>query len=102
MILSNQVKCGKCGDAPYSASVHDFRSCKCGAICVDGGMDYLRRVGDISGATEMSISVPDNAAKAAIEAIDWARSNDRNSLGILCAAARALRDNGVNLVEARK
>ena len=47
MILSNQVRCKKCGDTPWSGHRHDFRRCKCGAIAVDGGMDYLRRVGEM-------------------------------------------------------
>ncbi len=26
-----------------STSVHDYVSCKCGKVSVDGGLDYLRR-----------------------------------------------------------
>jgi hypothetical protein len=70
MILSNQVRCNKCGDEPYSANRHDFQPCKCGAISVDGGMDYLRRVGDIYDYTDMSIEVADAAYKAARDDID--------------------------------
>lgn len=72
MILSNQVKCHKCGDTPFSAHRHDFRSCKCGSISVDGGMAYLRRVGAIRQYTEMSIELPDAACRFAIEAADEA------------------------------
>lgn len=98
MILSNQVRCHKCGDEPFSANRHDFKYCKCGSIAVDGGMDYLRRIGDSTHVyEEMSIVIPDEAFKAAIEAIKWAKDTDRNELGILCAVARALRDNGVKL-----
>lgn len=87
-----------CGDEPYSASVHDFRSCKCGAISVDGGQSYLRRVAtSIDLIEEMSIEIPKPASDAAIEAIKWAQSTGRNELGILCAVARALRDNGVRM-----
>ena len=35
----------KCGDIIESKSVHDFKFCKCEAVAVDGGHDYLRRVG---------------------------------------------------------
>ncbi len=98
MILVNQVRCNKCGDAPYSANRHDFKSCKCGAISVDGGMDYLRRVGDVHDYTDMSIEIPDQAYQACIDAIKWAKDNHRNDLGLICAIARALRDNGVKLV----
>lgn len=44
-ILVNKIKCNKCGDIIESVSVHDFKSCKCGAVAVDGGHDYLRRGG---------------------------------------------------------
>ena len=42
-ILSNKARCRKCGDVIESKSVHDFQTCSCGAICVDGGLDYLKR-----------------------------------------------------------
>lgn len=95
MILSNQAECTKCGDKPYSASCHDYRKCKCGAIAVDGGLHYLRGTG--AAGRDMSITIPDEAGKAAIEAIEWAIENKRNALGVLCAVARALRDNGVKI-----
>ena len=44
-ILVNKIRCKKCGDVIESFSVHDFKYCKCGAAAVDGGHDYLRRVG---------------------------------------------------------
>ncbi|MDE2103176.1 MAG: hypothetical protein KGL39_38375 [Patescibacteria group bacterium] len=99
MILSNQVRCNKCGDEPFSANRHDFKSCKCGAISVDGGMDYLRRVGDIGGYTDLSIELDDAAAKAVRDKIEWAFETKRNSLGILCAVAIALRDAGYEIRE---
>jgi len=44
-IIRNRAKCLKCGDIIESTHRHDFVSCKCGAIFVDGGLDYLRRGG---------------------------------------------------------
>ena len=38
-------KCKKCGEIIESMSRHDFKFCKCGAVAVDGGKDYLRRIG---------------------------------------------------------
>ena len=43
MIIKNQVKCNHCGDIIESKNRHDFRTCSCGAVSVDGGHDYLRR-----------------------------------------------------------
>ena len=44
-ILVNKIRWKKCGDIVESKDRHDFRSCKCGAVAVDGGKDYIRREG---------------------------------------------------------
>jgi|694.fasta_scaffold118432_4 hypothetical protein len=38
----NRAKCRKCGDIVWSTHRHDFTSCSCGAISLDGGYDYNR------------------------------------------------------------
>ena len=43
IILQNKAKCKICGDIIESKHRHDFVSCSCGNIFVDGGKDYLRR-----------------------------------------------------------
>lgn len=40
--MGEKLKCIKCGDIIQSKFVHDFRSCKCGSIYIDGGDDYTR------------------------------------------------------------
>lgn len=40
------AKCRKCHDIIESKDRHDFVTCTCGAISVDGGQDYFRRVGN--------------------------------------------------------
>ena len=42
-IIRNAIQCKKCGDIIESVSVHDFKTCSCGACSVDGGHYYLRR-----------------------------------------------------------
>ncbi|MCX4358007.1 MAG: hypothetical protein OSJ43_17610 [Oscillospiraceae bacterium] len=42
-IIKNCIKCNLCGDIIVSEDRHDFKSCKCGAVTVDGGNDYLKR-----------------------------------------------------------
>lgn len=42
-IIKNAIQCKKCGDVIESVSVHDFKTCSCGACSVDGGHYYLRR-----------------------------------------------------------
>jgi hypothetical protein len=46
-IIRNSVRCLKCDDHVESTYRHDFKWCKCGAIAVDGGKEYLRRVGNV-------------------------------------------------------
>ena len=49
-ITVNKIRCRKCGDIIESKSVHDFRSCKCGSVAVDGKM-YLYDMMDIKKET---------------------------------------------------
>ena len=44
-ILVNKIRCKKCNEVLESTHVHDFKRCKCGAVAVDGGKEYLRRCG---------------------------------------------------------
>ena len=53
-IRTNKIKCLKCRDIIESISVHDFRFCSCGACAVDGGLEYLRRVGEHEYWEELS------------------------------------------------
>lgn len=42
-ILVNKIRCTHCGDIIESISAHDFKSCSCGCVSIDGGHDYLSR-----------------------------------------------------------
>jgi hypothetical protein len=42
-ITKNSAKCLTCNDEIESKHRHDYVSCKCGSISVDGGKDYLKR-----------------------------------------------------------
>ena len=37
-IISNKIKCKKCGDIIESISTNDYKRCSCGAVAVDGGV----------------------------------------------------------------
>lgn len=60
MIIKNVIRCKKCGDIIESKSVHDFKFCKCGAVAVDGGKNYLRRCGNLEDFEELSEVSKDN------------------------------------------
>lgn len=47
MIIRNAAQCARCGDVVESKYQHDFASCSCGAIFVDGGKEYLRAGGKL-------------------------------------------------------
>ena len=54
LIRTNKIMCRKCGDIIESTSVHDFKFCFCGACAVDGGTEYLRRIGEREDWEELS------------------------------------------------
>ena len=39
--------------------IHDFKFCKCGAVAVDGGKEYLRRCGNREGWEDLSEVIDD-------------------------------------------
>ncbi len=40
---TNAVRCLRCGDVIHSAHRHDYQTCLCGDVSVDGGQSYLKR-----------------------------------------------------------
>ncbi len=60
-ILRNMVRCKRCGATIESCSVHDFVTCPCGAVSVDGGREYLRRVFEDKGCFEELSVVEDES-----------------------------------------
>ena len=91
MIIQNAVICNKCDDFIFSKTRHDFVTCKCGAISVDGGQDYLRRVGDLSAAIDMSWELPDDLYRDCALAAQEAVATGRNAIGVANAVMRKLR-----------
>lgn len=56
----NRVRCRKCGDILESKHRHDFVRCGCGAIAVDGGHEYIRRIGHAEDIELLPINEPIN------------------------------------------
>lgn len=95
MIVQNAVICNLCDEFIFSAHRHDFVECKCGNIAVDGGQEYLRRVGKgIADRTylDMSWEIPDDVYRACADAAQEAIDTNRNKFGIANAVLRKLRD----------
>ena len=53
-IIINEVKCKKCGDMIESKEVNDFKRCACGSVAVDGGYEYIKRIGNKDDIIELS------------------------------------------------
>ncbi len=92
MIVQNAVTCLNCGDFIYSAHRHHYNQCTCGSIAVDGGQEYLRRVGALDACVDMSWSLPDDVYVACAEAAENASKTGRNKFGIANAVMRKLRE----------
>ena len=58
-IISNKIKYKKCGDIIESKSTNDYKKCSCGTVAVDGGKDYLKRIGNEKDYEELS-EIKDN------------------------------------------
>ncbi len=54
-ILRNRIKCRLCGEVLESRTGDELILCSCGACGVDGGQEYLRRVGYEKDYEELSL-----------------------------------------------
>lgn len=98
MIVQNAVTCNRCGEFIVSKHRHDFVTCHCGAISVDGGQAYLRRAGGLGKMpdgrpwyTDMSWEISDDLYEDCATAVETAIETNRNKYGIANAVLRALR-----------
>ena len=71
---------------------HHFVTCTCGSISVDGGQEYLRRVGSLEACVDMSWSLPDDVYNECAKAVQDAMDTYRNRFGIANAVMRVLRE----------
>ncbi len=54
-IYINQIRCHSCGWHIRSKNRHDFVTCKCGKVSLDGGSWYQKINGDMSLVSDHSI-----------------------------------------------
>ena len=45
-ILTNKIKCINCGNILESKTPNDFKRCSCRKVAIDGGHEYLKRIGN--------------------------------------------------------
>lgn len=56
-IYFNKAQCKKCGSVITSESINRMVRCNCGSIAVDGGYEYIRRIGNLDDIIELSIVI---------------------------------------------
>lgn len=56
MLIKNKAQCKRCKDIIESKHRHDFVTCKCGSISIDGGLDYQKWTGDLHNFVDLSES----------------------------------------------
>lgn len=98
--IQNEAQCAKCGQIIFSRHRHDFVSCKCRAISVDGGLEYRRYVGDLGSIIDRSMYVTPQVKDQITDAVTTSKETGRNDFGIALAVIRVLRDN--NLIDMDK
>lgn len=55
-ILLNAIRCKSCAVVVVSTHRHDMRTCKCGKVSVDGGLDYVRASGNLEDMEFFTLS----------------------------------------------
>ena len=98
-ILVNQLQCNSCKDIITSYHTHDFKYCKCGKIAVDGGREYLRRVGELTGYTDLSM-MDDGKHSTRSKALYWGRGYDKNMKRLPKTEFIAIKDLDTDHIEA--
>ena len=96
MIVQNAASCNGCGDFIVSKHRHDFVECTCGSIAVDGGQEYLRRIGSLEKGSynDHSWSLPDKLYFECADEAGFAMDSGRNTKGVANAVMRKLREAG--------
>lgn len=83
------VQCPKCGEKIWSRHRHDFRHCKCGAIFVDGGREYLRYGGqDLKSIKHVKLRVKAEKPKKRLP-VDWGKVKTELDLDKIAAGLAA-------------
>lgn len=75
------IECPDCGDLVFSRARHDFRSCSCGAVSIDGGFDYLKVAGKIRIEDNKIITKQIEVSASKNDLYwDWAKGRDKFGL----------------------
>ena len=76
MIVRNSIRCPICHETLISFHVHDFKMCSGHHCGVDGGNEYLRRIG--SGYIELSVDDKEESFEIRRNNLHWGRNYNEN------------------------
>jgi hypothetical protein len=76
MIEVCAITCPKCNASIFSRTRHDFRSCPCGSIAIDGGLDYTKINFDPSMGAPKPFKLEINQTREELYH-DWNLSEDK-------------------------
>ena len=76
-IQPNKIQCKKCGDIIESTDVNDLKYCSCKSVAVDGGTEYMKRIGKPNDYIELSYIR--KLAKITMEVFEIIKSNLKQS-----------------------
>lgn len=54
-LLVNAARCFECGTYLESKHRHDFVTCECGKVSIDGGLDYVKVCGDLGSYVDLCV-----------------------------------------------
>lgn len=53
-IIKNKAQCKKCKDIIESKATNDLKKCSCSSIAMDGGLEHIKRIGNLDDVIELS------------------------------------------------
>lgn len=78
-LLLNRAQCAKCKDIIISYYGHDYKTCKCGEISIDGGGEYQRGIAkDLNNIIDLSVYDDENH-KTRRNNMHWGRNYDKDT-----------------------
>lgn len=83
ILVRNQARCLKCDDVLVSRHRHDFVTCSCGSLSVDGGTAYLKRSAASDQWEEQSLYAEPDPARTTLEHSDQVLSGVHHHLACL-------------------
>jgi len=99
MLIINKAKCTKCGDVIESKHIHDYVSCSCGNISVDGGSDYCRRSAKTNEYVDLSIELNDELCESLVLIGESCFSKQINGLGITKSFLKTIYNSGYEIIK---